>query len=123
MPTVELQVRKTFQFINKKFALQCLVTSNPIERIFWSKDEIIITNDHNKRRFSKSSDFEIIDNSHFYDQSHINVEKIDLSSLNDNFKIQTILTVNVRLFVKYSKINFVTLIQFDHKECQKRGFW
>ena len=110
MPTVELQVRKTFQFINKKFSLQCLITSNPIERIFWSKDEIIITNDHSKRRFSKSSDFEIIDNSHFYDQSHINVEKLDLSSLNDNFRIQTTLTVNVRYLNLFKYLKMYNII-------------
>lgn len=93
LPTVELQVRKTFQFLKRKFSLECTIVSNPIEKVFWSKNDKIFS----ARLTNKPvADYEIAENNHLLrsiDQENIVVDKSDISSIGDNFKTLTTLTV------------------------------
>lgn len=69
LPTVELEIRKTFQFLHKKFSIECKISSNPLERTFWLKNGQPIQSEN------------------------IQIEKYDISNINDYHK--TLLTLTV----------------------------
>ena len=86
--------------MKRKFSLECTIVSNPIEKVFWSKNDKIFS----ARLTNKPvADYEIAENNHLLrsiDQENIVVDKSDISSIGDNFKTLTTLTVAVSIFFK-----------------------
>jgi hypothetical protein len=83
---VELDVRKTFQFLNKKFSLECKIDSHPIDKAYWLKNGVIYDGGKHKLHHGDIASG-VSDN--------IKVEQYDLSNINDQFKILLTLTVLV----------------------------
>jgi hypothetical protein len=81
---VELDVRKTFQFLNKKFSLECKIDSHPIDKAYWLKDGVIYDGGKHKALHGDSAPGA---------NDNLRVEQYDLSNMNDQFKI--LLTLNV----------------------------
>jgi hypothetical protein len=88
LPVIELEVRKTFQFVNKKFSLECKISANPLERVYWIKNGLILNeNTHHQMTSRDNSPSTRIDN--------YRVEKYDVSNMNDYFKVLLTLTILV----------------------------
>jgi hypothetical protein len=115
---VELEIRKTFQFLNKKFSLECRITSNPLERAYWSKDGVVLgLNSHQLQHHTAQSTY----------PHHAKVDKYDVSTLSEPFK--TLLTLTVMVF-DLSCLFLVTFFLFDiritfltEKERQQARLW
>jgi len=78
LPDVDVEIRKAFQFLHKKFSIECKITSNPLEKLFWLKNgQQLLMNNNNE------------DNS-----KNVLVEKYDVSNINELHK--TLLTLTVQ---------------------------
>ncbi|CAF0871583.1 unnamed protein product [Brachionus calyciflorus] len=89
LPIVDLEIRKTFQFLNKKFSLECKIEANPIERLYWTKNGIIYDAQLNENKeINRHSERSIS-----YESSHLRVDKYDISNENEFHKTLLILTV------------------------------
>ncbi len=94
LPTVELEVRKTFQFLHRKFSLECKITSNPLDKVYWYKNGMIYSPDEHISSH-KSSDTQ--QQSAPQDDSsrggNVRVNKYDISNINEYYKLMLTLTV------------------------------
>ncbi len=77
-----MNVRKTYQYLHKQFSLECKISANPVDRVYWSLNGFIMNqNDH------------LSDNHISYNQNTI--EKFDNSNINDFYKIVLTLSIMV----------------------------
>lgn len=72
-----MEIRKTFQFLNKKFTLECKVSSNPIEKLYWYRNGAVLNGK---------------------DNGNIKVDKYDISNLNEYHKTLLTLTIMVNIY-------------------------
>ena len=119
LPSVELDVRKTFQFMHKKFSLECKVNSNPIDKVYWYKNQAVLgAHPHHHHLSSRQNQQqENSDSTHsgaetLVNENNIRVDRHDISTLNDNHKTLLTLTVLVRCFTD----NFLKKMSFSHKK-------
>jgi hypothetical protein len=115
LPTVELDVRKTFQFANKKFSLECKIDSHPIDKAYWLKNGVIYDGGKHKHLVQHGDVASSSSTGHSND--NIKVEQYDLSNINDQFKILLTLNVLVRLVISqhgaFFETNLITIGIFD----------
>lgn len=76
LPDVDVEIRKAFQFLHKKFSIECKITSNPLEKLFWLKNGHQLLMNNNE------------------DNKNVFVEKYDVSNINELHK--TLLTLTVQ---------------------------
>jgi hypothetical protein len=95
LPTVELDVRKTFQFLHKKFTLECKVNSNPIDSIDWYKNHAAVANNHQHHHRSRHNQEGEISHAMepLVNGNNIRIDKQDISTINDYQ--ETLLTLTV----------------------------
>lgn len=96
LPSVELNVRKTFQYLHKQISLECKVSANPIDRVYWSKNGVIINANYNINGNNNNNNYDVNNiyaNGNNYNQNII--EKYDNSNINDFYKLILTLTIMV----------------------------
>ena len=82
-------MRKTFQFLHKKFSLECKISSNPVERVYWYKDGVALSNHaHHHQHHDKLEQTQFVT-----ENNNIRVDRYDVSNINDYYKILLTLTV------------------------------
>lgn len=83
-----MEIRKTFQFLHKKFSLECKINSNPIDKLYWYKNGQIFESPH--EHFNRPDRHQ---ERSIKPQDNIRVDKYDISDLDDLYK--TLLTLTV----------------------------
>jgi len=98
LPTVELEVRKTFQFLHRKFSLECKITSNPLDKVYWYKNGMVYSPDehtftHNSNDAQQQQQQVVLrdDSSR---NGNVRVNKYDISNINEYYKLMLTLTVH-----------------------------
>ena len=75
VPTVELNVRKTYQYLHKQFSVECKISANPVDKVYWSRNgNVLNQNERVGQNF---------------------IEKYDHSNINDFYKIVLKLSIMV----------------------------
>lgn len=98
---VELEIRKTFQFLHKKFSLECKVNANPVDKLYWYKNGVIYDTQSNENDNNRHQERSVgLEN----EQNNLHVDKYDISQISDYFKTLLTLTVLVNLFSRDLKI-------------------
>lgn len=93
LPIVDLEIRKTFQFLHKKFSLECKIEANPIERLYWLKNGIIYDAQLNdNQEINRHTERSVM-----HESSRVRVDKYDMSNENEFYKILLTLTIMVNL--------------------------
>ena len=80
---MEVEIRKAFQFLHRKFSLECKVNANPLENVYWYRNGAVLNNQPDPYDHMES---------HLIG-THYRIDKYDISNINDFFK--TLLTLNV----------------------------
>lgn len=94
LPTVELEVRKTFQFLHRKFSLECKITSNPLEKVYWYKNGMVFSPDeHTLTHNSNDPQQQPMLRDDSNRNGNIRVNKYDISNINEYYKLMLTLTV------------------------------
>lgn len=94
-----MNVRKTYQYLHKQFSLECKISANPIDKVYWSRNGVVLN--QNEQHWTKD------DNRVSYSQNMI--DKYDHSNINDFYKIILKLSImvsslNKAFFVHLNKI-------------------
>ena len=102
-PTVELDARKTFQFLHKKFSIECKISSNPLDSVEWYKSQAVLTgpkhqrrhHHHNTRHSNQENEVSRAAEP-LVSENNIRIDRQDISTINDYHKTLLTLTVLVK---------------------------